>query len=375
MATQQRLRRLLAQVPLTLNSQIPIQMPRNYDYETIFIRISGTVTLPVALAVGSNGFKPALRSDAPSGLITNVQLLMEGRNALINVPFHVLNQANVRRSRNFFSMAIPETYGATQNPGLVKNAATASTALVENTAITFEATIAVDLQNVLGMRPKDSVLRSGGMQTLDLRITTADSAALFYQASATLLTTPFAPPAIGATLAATTAATNPITNAFITVTDIEMQEMGDANGAVSVPGYSQRYSYQEFPIVAANGNLEVNLPTDNFIGSVILSSKIGGESVDGVITNCIIKRGLDQRINMPIRDLIAQNERDYKHPRIPGYYILDVMGSGAAYDKLSDAWNVQGGADTRLALGVQSPGSNVLVGMTVIEYIPVAPRK
>ena len=374
MATQQRLRRFIQTQAFLPNTQLSFQLQRNYDYETIFVRLSGSATLPVALPAGSNGFKPALRSDAPCGLISNVQLIVEGRNTLINLPFQVLNQANVRRPRNFFSVTNVDTYGATQNPGLVRNVATASSVLTENTTINFEATIQIDLQSVLGMRAKDSVLRSGGLQTFELRLTTVDSTGLFYQPTATLLTTPFAAPAVGATLGATVSSTVVLSNMFVSVSDSELQEIGDANGAVSVPGYAQRFSYQELGIVAANANLEIPLPTDNFIAGVILHSKIGGESVDGIINNVILRRGLDVRFNMPVRDLIAMNERDYKHPRFAGYYYIDLMGSGALYEKISDAWNVQGGADTRISLNVQNPGANVVAGITTIEYIPLAPR-
>lgn len=374
LATQQRIRRTIFQQAFATNSQISIPLGRNYDYEAIAIRISGTATLPVALPAGSNGFKPALRSDAPCGLISNVQLIVEGRNTLVNVPFHVLNQANFRRPRNYFAMTSVDTYGATQHPGLVRNVATASSVLTENTAINFEATAFIDLQMILGARAKDSVLRSGGLQQLELRLTTTDSTGLFYQPGATLLTTPFAAPAVGATLGATVASTVVLSNVNIYVSDAEIQEIGDQNGAVSVPGYSQRWSYQEVNVASANSNFELPLPTDNFIGGVILHSKISNESVDGIITNAILRRGVDVRYNAVIRDIIAANERDYRHPRFAGYYYLDLMGSGAVYEKIADAWNVQGGADTRLAMTLQNPGNNVTVGATTIELLPLAPR-
>lgn len=372
MAGQQRIKRLIQTLPYTLNGQVVFQnLPRNYDAEGYMVQISGSFTTPVALPAGSNTFKPALRTDSPFGLMPRVELIAEGRQTLVSCPAYVLGIANVWRRRAWYSANDANTFGQVQSPGLVRNTATASTALVENVTTPFVGTFMIDLQSIMGMRAKDSVFRTGGLQTLELKITTSDSASLFYQPGATLLTTPFSAPAIGATLAATLASVVVLNGVTISLFSVELQELLGDNEQTSLPGYIKRISHQDVPIAAANVNLEVQIPTDNYMEALILSSRIGGEGVDTIINNIQLKRGVDVRLNLLDNQLAALNERDYNHPRFAGEYIADLMTSGAVYDKIADAWNLQGGADTRVALDVSNPGNNVIVGVTSIEYIPL----
>lgn len=372
MAGQQRIKRLIASQPFVANSQVVFQnLPRNYDAEGYMVQISGSITTPVALPAGSNTFKPALRTDSPFGLIPRVELIAEGRQTLVSCPAYVLGIANVWRRRAWYSPMDANTFAQVQTPGLTRNVATASTALVENVTLPFVGTFFIDLQSINGMRAKDSAFRTGGLQTLELKLTTSDSSGLFYQPGATLLTTPFSAPAIGATLAATLGTVVVLNPTTVRLFSCELQELLGANEQTSLPGYVKRISHQDVPIASANSNLEIQLPTDNYMEAIILSSRIGGEGVDTIINNIQLKRGVDVRLNLVDNDLMALNERDYSHPRFPGEYVCDLMTSGAVYDKIADAWNLQGGADTRVALDVSNPGANVIVGVTSIEYIPL----
>lgn len=371
---QQRIKRIIATaVPFVPNGIVPIQLPRNYDIETLGIRVSGSWTLPVALATGSNGFKPAMRTDSPYGLFPRVEIVVEGRQTIFSVPAPVLGMANFWRRRQYYAITNVDTYNHTQNPGLVRNVATASSVLTENTTITFEGTFYIDFQSIMGMRPKDTNLRAGGLQTLVLNLICSDLTGLLYQPGATLLTTPFSPPAIGATLPANSVANLGTLNATtIDVFDLELEELRSATGAMSVPGFTQRWSNQNVALPANNAAQEVLLPTDNFISAILLRANIGGEPQEGIFgANIIARRGTDQRIALPALDLAAINERDYMHQRFPGFYALDFAHSGGVRTKLSDMWNVQGGADTRLVMPVINSGTNVNVDVTTIEYIPI----
>jgi hypothetical protein len=370
---QQRIkRRISVGAAFVTNGVVSFQLPRNYDVETVGVRIAGSWTLPAALATGSNGFKPVLRSDAPFGLIQRVEVVLEGRQTIVSVPARILAMANVWRRRQYFAMTNVDTYGQTQNPGLVRNVATASSVLTENTTINFTGTFYIDFQAIMGVRPKDTNLRAGGLQTFELRLITSDLTGLLYQPSATLLTTPFSPPAIGATLPANTTANLGTLNATtIDIFDLELEELKSGTGQMSVPGFVQRWTNQNIALGANNAALETLLPTDNFIGAIIIAPTIGNEAQDNVVTDVIARRGTDQRISLPAPDLIALNERDYMHQRFAGYMIADFMHSGATRTKLADMWNVQGGADTRLVTAINQSGANVNMDVTTVEYIPV----
>lgn len=370
---QQRIKRIIAAgVPFVANSIIPLPLPRNYDIETLGVRVSGSWTLPVTLATGSNGFKPAVRTDSPFGLFPRVEVSVEGRQTIFSVPGPIIGMANVWRRRQFYSITNIDTFNHGQNPGLTRNVATASTALVENTTVTFEGTFFIDFQSLMGMRPKDSNLRTGGLQTLFLNLITSDITGLLYQPGATLLTTPFSAPAVGATLPANSVGNLGTLNATtIDLFDLELEELRSATGSMSVPGFTQRWTNQNVALLANNAALETMLPTDNFIGTIIVRPNVGGEPVEGILSNLIARRGTDQRVSLPALDLAAINERDYSHQRFAGFYFLDFMHSGAINTKLADLWNVQGGADTRLVLSNIVSGANVNADVTVIEYIPI----
>lgn len=372
MSGQQRIKRFIAQQPFVANGIVSFpNLPRNYDVESYAIRLSGSFTTPATIPVGSNAFKAALRTDSPFGLITRIDFIAEGRQTLYSVPGYVLGIANAWRRRTWYSAMDANTFNRTQSPGLVRNAATASTAEVENATTAFEGVFYLDLQQIMGMRAKDTVFRTGGLQTLEIRIVTSDSTGLFYQPGATSLTTPFPAPAIGATLNATFGAQVTLGATIIELFSEELQELVGPNETVSMPGYVTRWSHQDVPIAAANNNLQIQIPTDNYLKALIITPRVGGEGQDNIITNVQLSRGVDVRVNLPWNELTAFNERDYPGPRFPGVGIADPMTSGAVYDKTADAWNLQGGADTRLILAVQNPGANVIVGVTAVELIPL----
>lgn len=373
---QQRIKRtIITGAAFVPNGQLTIPLPRNYDVETLVVTLRGSITTPAtAFVAGSNAFGPAIRSDAPFGLIPRVEVILEGRQTVLSVPARILGMANVWRRRQPFWPTQADTFADTQKPPLVRNAGTATTAIAVATTYPIACTFEIDFQYLKGIRPKDTNLRSGGLQTFDLKLTFADLSSIFYQPSSTLLTTPFSAPAIGATLGANSggATSLGVLNACtIDVYDVELEELKGADNRLSTPGFVQRWTNQTVNIAAANSALETLLPTDNYIGAIILAPTIGGEATDTVLTNIIARRGTDQRISLPANNLAALMEREYEHPRFPGYYVLDFASSGAVQAKMPDAWNVQGGADTRLVASVANPGTNVSMDITTVEFIPI----
>ena len=375
--SQQRLKRIIQTgIAFVKNSVIPVQLPRNYDIETLFISIRGSLVSPVtAFVTGSNGFTPAIRFDAPYGLIPRVEVILEGRQTVFSVPMRMLGMANMWRRRPYYFITNVDTFNETQTPPLVRNAATGSSVIAINTTYAFKGTVAIDFQCLKGLRPKDTNVRSGGLQTFDLRLTTSDETGLYYQPSSSQLTTPFTAPAIGATLGANSGGATSLGNLSGVTIDVyaqELEELRDSKGGLSSPGYVQRWINQTVPVPAASGQQEVLVPTDNFIGAIIVAPTIGNEASDIVVTNVIARRGTDQRFSLPANDLRAINEVDYERQCFPGFYVCDFMNSGGVNTKISDAWNVQGGADTRLVLSTANPGNNVNVDVLTIEFIPIS---
>lgn len=358
---QQRIRRIVQQQTFVAGGVLTFQMPRNYDAESIYITIQGSVTYPATLV------NAAVRGDAPYGLLNKVELIVEGRQTLFSVPGFVLGMNNIRRHKRATYRERVETYNTHQAFPLAYVSPTS--AMSVSTTQNFSGTMCIDLQNIAGYRPKDSNLRTGGMQTLDLKLTCGQLTDLFYPLAAAPTSTPFAAPNPGAALPALTGYVLNATT--VTVCVSEMQELANAQGKISSPTTTFRWSNQTINVTATNSNLEVLLPTDNFIANIFLTSKIGGESVDGIISNVILRRGVDVRYNLPIATISALCQLDYDAAMQPGHYVCDLAAAGNNNLMMSQSWNLQGGADTRVALNLISASATTTVDVTTCEIIPL----
>lgn len=358
MASQQRVKRVIFNQAYAANTVVSIPVPRNYDLETLYVTITGTITYPGVLVAA------CVRNDAPFGLVQRCELIAEGRQTLFSVPGYVLGMCNIRRHKRTTYRERAETFDIHQTPPLAYTSPTTSMPI--STAVPFAGTFAIDLVNIMGVRPKDTNLRTAGLQTLDLKLTLADLSSMFYPAAASV--TPFAAPATTA-LPALTGYT--MTPGSLIVSASEIQELRDNNGRISSPTWVQRWSHQDLNLASVQNDFQALLPTDNFMGNVFVTTKQTGESINGVINNFILRRGIDVRYNLPANTQRALSNIDYDMILPAGHYCLDLMGFGQQMTKLSDTWNLQGGADTRLSVDVAVANSNMTMGVTSVEYIPL----
>src|SRR3954471_21722819 len=110
--SQQRLKRIIQSgIAFQKNSTISVPLPRNYDIETLAISVRGSLISPVtAFVAGSNGFTPAIRFDAPYGLIPRVEVILEGRQTIFSVRMRILGMANMWRRRPYFYNTNVDTF-------------------------------------------------------------------------------------------------------------------------------------------------------------------------------------------------------------------------------------------------------------------------
>jgi len=358
---QQRIKRIIQQQQIVSSNQLTFQLPRNYDIETVYVNIQGSITYPAALT------NNAIRSDAPFGYMTRVEVIAEGRQTLFSVPGYILGMMNVRRHKRPTYRERVETYGQHQSYPLQYVAPTS--AMTVSTTQTWAGTICIDFQNIAGIRPKDTNLRSGGLQTLDLKITFGDITTFFYGLAGAPTATPFAAPNPAAQ---PSLATYTLTPGLCTVAISEIQELADKSGKISSPTWVQRWTHQDANVAGAQANFQLLLPTDNFVGAVMLCTKIAGESVDGVLSNIYLRRGIDVRYNLPVGTIQqAISNLDYDWYLSPGFYVADLVGVGQSQIKIAESWNLQGGADTRVAVDTLSGNAFTNLGVTTVEYIPL----
>lgn len=322
MSGQYRIKRRVAPVPVSENGQITIDMPRGYDYETILFRLYGSIVVSTLYT--------SVRAEAPCQLIERIELVADGKNTIASVPFVLLNRANVMRRGQLGSLTPP-------------TAASVATYAVE-------ATAALDLANMDGIRSKDSNLRTSGMSLLQLRFTFGASADCFIGAGVSTLS-----------------------NMFVDVCTSEMIELPDpATGKMTDPLYLQKRAYQDIAVTASNANQQIILPVGNIMRGVIIRSEgvtAAGEPDNLAVNNIQLASGVDVRYNMTGLDTRAMNKLDYQVTTLPnGIYIIDMMEEGGYNTQASEGWDLTNASEAKLILDVTG-GANVRLTVETIELI------
>jgi len=321
MPGQYRIKRRVALLN-TLNAENTIQtidLPRGYDLESIYLYLSGGGTL--------SGAGSAVRAEAPLQLIKRIELVADGKNTIASVSGILLRSGNLNRRGQFGPISGPA-------------AATA-------TAQTFFASMVLDQQLIDGMRPKDSNLRTSGMQLLQLRITFGAYIDLFTGSPAGGLT--------GAN--------------SLDIYTSEIVELPDQNGDITRPLYLLKRTYQDIACPTTNANQEINLPVGNFLRSVAFRSEgsvTAGEPADNVVNFVTLRSGVDVRFAMAWQPMYRLHAMDYGiTTRAPGFAIADLMSSGQLNGvKGTDAWDLTRASECKCVLDVTGSASAKVSIMT-----------
>lgn len=322
MAKQYRVLRKVASVPFVAGGFATLDLPRDYDYESIFMRINGNIVVGTAYS--------AVRAEAPTQLVQRAEVIADGKNNIFSAPFWFASNANYARS-------------------LLQNGARVLTPPSGYTAATYavEAIGSIDLMTPDSIRPKDSNFRSSGLSLFQLRLTFGQAGDVFTGAGA-------------------------VTSNTLTV-DVFVQqlvEIADANGQVTTPIALKKVSFQEIALTSSNANQEVRLPAGNFIRSAVVRTDgavTAGEPSAAVLNNLQLTAGVDVRMNLGAANLRAKNNADYGF--IPtGYYIADVTSKGDAAINMTDLWDVTGASEPKVIVDVNG-SSTTKMQVVVTEYI------
>lgn len=330
MPGQYRIKRRTHQINLTENNVVTVDLPRGYDYESLFFRMTGTANVTTG---GS-----AVRALAPNQLIKRIEIVADGKNTIASVPFWYLTRCAKRAQ---MGLLVPPT--------------AASIA-----AYSVEAVGVLDQALIDGVRPKDSNLRTSGMSLLQLRITTGAMTDLF-----------------------TGSPVGTMTTFGLDVFTSELVELPDPKtGQVTQPLYIQKRAYQDIALPASNANQQVILPVGNALRGVTILATVNGEPSNAVLNNIQLVSGVDVRVNMPAADLQRMNAVDYdavgilsgttgaaSSTQMPtGLYEVDMMKNGLANVKVTDAWDLTGASEAKLILDVTG-GSGYQITVVTNEFI------
>ena len=318
---QYRIMRKVATVPVTAGGFATIDLPRDYDYETIFVRVNGGLQV--------TGLATSVRAEAPTQVVQRVEVIADGKNNLFSAPFWFTCLGNRARP-------LTEQGGRAVTPPSGVAIATYQ----------VEAIGCIDMMAADAVRPKDSNFRSAGLSLFQLRMTFGQSGDSF----------------VGGTVV--------FNNMYVDIFVQQLVEMPDQAGNVTSPIALKKVSYQEIALPSSNANQEIRLPAGNQIKSVLIrtdGSTTAGEPSVAVLNNVQLATGVDVRMNLSGAQLRAKNNADFGS-FTAGYYVADLTSKGQSPVNLTDLWDVTGAAEPKLILDVTG-GANVKLQAVVTEFI------
>ena len=327
MARQFRIFRNIATVPVQAGNFATVDLPRGYDYETLFVRLTGGVQVTTLFAGG-------VRAEAPCQAISRLEVIADGRNTLHSAPmwFDTLGSYDRRALNNGARYTTPPS------------AATVATYQVE-------ALASIDFMLIDGVRAKDSNLVTQGYQLFQLRMTFGNPADLFG-------------PGAGVGV---------FNNLNAEVFSSELVEIPSADGTRSLPITAKKVSYQEIPVPSSNVNQEVRLPAGNLIKSVLVRTEgqaVAGEPSIAMLNTLNVFSGVDVRMRLSGGQVRMKNNQDYGY-MFPGYYVFDAMNNGTNDGaRLTEAWDVTNQAEPKIAVDIVG-GTNNKMQTVVTEFLAI----
>lgn len=305
----------------------PLDLPRSYDYESIFLRLSGALQVTVAAT--------SVRAEAPLQLVPRIVVMSDGKNVLFNAPMWACSLGRVDRP-------------------LTQSGARATTPPSGTAIATYqvEAIGVIDFATVDGMRPKDSNFRTSALSLFQLIATFGQPGDPFVGGTVNFSGTP--------------------TLEVFTQEMIELPDVDAAgNAQFTSPVMLRKTSFLQQAIAASNPQLEIRLPAGNLLKSVLArteGSVTAGEPSTAILNNAILQSGLDVRHNLSGPQIRAKNNADFGQVT-SGYYVLDTLRNGEAPGRLTELWDLTGQVEPKLVADVVGGANNQIMAV-VTEYIP-----
>jgi hypothetical protein len=321
---QYRIRRRINTIQITAGGQITIDLPRDYDYETIFIRLSGSAQVTAGAT--------SVRAEAPCQWVPRLEVIADGKNTLFNAPL-------------WFASLGSYTRDAMQSGARVTTPPTA----VGIATYAVEALAAIDFATLDGVHPKDTNFRPSGLSLFQLRATFGNPGDIF----------------VGGTVAFSGTPT-------LEVWAQQLVEQPDPQtGQYAQPIALKKVSTQIAAVPSSNSAQEIRLPAGNFIKSVFLRADGGvtaGEPAINVVNGIILQNGVDVRFNLSGAQCRQLNNMDYGQIT-NGYYVADVTSKGAADINLSELWDCTNPAEPKLLIDATLGAATTTLTAVITEMI------
>lgn len=330
---QYRVLRKVAAINIVAGQTLPQDLPRSYDYEAIFLRLSGSLQVTVAAT--------SVRAEAPLQLVPRLVVIADGKNVLFNAPMWAASLARVDRELNQSGSRVTTPPSGT---GVATYA--------------VEAIGVIDFATIDSIRPKDSNFRTSALSMFQLIATFGQPGDPFVGGTVQFSGTP--------------------TLELFTQEMIELPDVDPATGKVKFtsPVMLRKVSFLQQAFAASNPNAELRLPAGNLVKSVLVRTEgvtTAGEPSTAMLNNAILQSGLDVRHNLSAPQIRAKNNADFGAVT-PGYYVLDLVRNGGSPERLTELWDLTGQVEPKLVADVVGGANNQLMAV-VTEYIPATPAK
>jgi hypothetical protein len=308
-----------------LDKRVIVDIPLTAIMDTIFLKLEGSVTIGTAAA-------SSLVTDGITNLITSIDLIGDGRDTLISIPFHTLVKGNIFRNKN-------NSLSTVGQPALT----------VGTNA--FSVYAALDLAQFGTERPKDSSLDETQYKTLQLAVRFAS--------------------------AWTAVFVNPGTATFATATlDLVVEvdetiEFADDKGHVTKPIFKPQYSSRDQTVAAATNKERFRLTPDQSLRGLIIRATTAANALsDAVLSRVRVYVGNDLRVDLAAATLAKMNELRCDGVRNTGYYALDFADRKGASDYLNDCLDLRqaaiGGKDAYVELDFSVAGTANVVQWGIV---------
>ena len=320
---QVRIKRFVKSVTLVDAGRDTVDLPRDYDYESIIIRFSGTSTLSSA---GS-----AVRAEAPLQALSFINLKANGTDLLDGVSGIMAHRLAVLRNGQLPPLSAPSD-------------ATAA-------ARTFSGVVILDRSVIDGIRAKDGNFPSRGLSSFQLELTAGNAADLFTGSPVGTMTM------------------------TVSVSVVQTEEVA-VNGKVSLPRVVTKRSQRTETYASSNSAAQIRLNTGTLMRGLVLrayGASTAGEPSNTGINNVKVQKGNITLFDLPGNVLQAMNQADYNVTTWPtGLYLIDFMTMGGPAGKLADCLDLRQGEEINLILDVTG-ATNQKVDIQQLEFIPYNP--
>jgi hypothetical protein len=272
---------------LSLGTPETIALPREKGMaiRDITLRLTGTVDVTAGTVA---------MTQLPQGvsrLLSSIQIKKEGRETVFDVPGFLLYELNKIQ------------YGT---PGAITLAA-----VTNATAVATNVSLKIPIQNLLGVKPFDTLLDTSDLSTLDLLIGTGAAQTMFYAGNGTVA----------------------VNTAYTLSSVVDKEDLSEAIAKKNKNfnfGRLHTYLANKQLVSATSNNFQIKpIATGNLYKGFMLYTEDTGVAVNTLISNIKIKSGSNVILDLPANQVQDTMKLKYGITTLStGVYYLNLMPDG-----------------------------------------------